>query len=411
MKKYLILSVFVLVSLALPAIDSLTQAKAGTSPGLVAEQYPERAARGQAEGTFTSDPRQQQLDAVLRKNLADVQKVQSDGGWVKIPGGKFVIGDRNPAIVTIKQRLGVATDNENADLFDGTLELAIKQFQKKHALEEDGKLGPRTRMAINVPAENRAAQILVNLERLKWGGVIPQSGKAVIVNLPQYELNAYENGIPQIRSKVIVGNIERKTPLLASVINQIVVNPGWVAPPTIMSKDVLPKLRSNPEYLLKKGYEISHHGEPVGVYDVDWWSITPAQFASYRVSVPPGDKNPLGRVRFTLPDTGSIYLHDTSSRDLFAKGSRALSSGCVRVQAWQELASFVLDKNSDYDDARFNASLSKTNTQYIKLQQPIPVYFIYQTAWLNDENELVLANDVYDLDNELYKELIKTQSN
>jgi murein L,D-transpeptidase YcbB/YkuD len=221
-----------------------------------------------------------------------------------------------------------------------------------------------------------------------------------MVNIPNYSLSYYLNGSEVLASRVIVGRPDRKTPMMSSALNNVVVNPPWNVPPTLARNDILPKVRQDPGYLDRHGYSVlrgwSNNAEAIDPWHVDWETIT-ASNLPFRFQQKPGVQNSLGRYKFNMPSSDAIYLHDTPNHTLFQKDARALSSGCVRVNKASELASMLL-QDAGWNDARISSQLKDGNTKYVNIRQTIPVSLYYLTAFVGDDGRTQFRTDIYNYD-------------
>jgi len=235
-------------------------------------------------------------------------------------------------------------------------------------------------------------KLAINVQRLR---VIPNFDNGIFVNIPSYQLNYYRDGQLVLNSRVIVGKNERRTPVMYSKLSNVVVNPPWNAPPRLINEDIIPKVRQDPEYLSRNGYSIiDRSGKVVSPYSIDWGSIG-AKFP-YRLRQAAGDNSALGRYKFNMPSSDAIYLHDTPKRSLFGKKNRALSSGCVRVEKSDELATILL-KEAGWSADRKQRVLDSRKTTSANIQSDNPVYLYYVTAWV-DNGKTHMLPDIYGYD-------------
>ena len=202
-----------------------------------------------------------------------------------------------------------------------------------------------------------------------------------------------------LASRVIVGRPDRKTPMMSSALNNVVVNPPWNVPPTLARNDILPKVRNNPGYLEQHGYTMMrgwNSKETIDPYQVDWETIT-ASNLPFRFQQAPGARNSLGRYKFNMPSSDAIYLHDTPNHNLFQRDGRALSSGCVRVNKASELANMLL-QDAGWNDSRISDALKQGNTRYVNIRQNIPVNLYYLTAFVGADGRTQYRTDIYNYD-------------
>jgi murein L,D-transpeptidase YcbB/YkuD len=282
-------------------------------------------------------------------------------------------------------------------IYDRTLVEAVKRFQAWQGLGADGAIGPSTRQWLNVSPAQRAGVLALNIQRLR---LLPDELKTgIMVNIPAYSLVYYQNGNQVLDSKVIVGRPDRKTPMMSSALNNVVVNPPWNVPPTLARKDILPKVRNDPGYLASHGYTVLrgwNSKERIDPGQVDWSTIT-ASNLPFRFQQAPGARNSLGRYKFNMPSSDAIYLHDTPNHSLFRKDARALSSGCVRVNKASELANMLL-QDAGWNDARISDALRRGDTRYVNIPQTIPVNLYYLTAFIGADGRTQYRTDIYSYD-------------
>lgn len=305
--------------------------------------------------------------------------------------------DNGPAIALPGDNIGQAKSNAKSEVYDRTLVEAVKRFQTSQGLGGDGVIGPATRDWLNVSSAERAGVLALNIQRLR---LLPgKVSTGIMVNIPAYSLVYYLNGNEALASRVIVGRPDRKTPMMSSALNNVVVNPPWNVPPTLARNDILPKLRNDPGYLERHNYTLMrgwNSKEAIDPWQVDWSTIT-ASNLPFRFQQSPGAHNSLGRYKFNMPSSDAIYLHDTPNHNLFQKDARALSSGCVRVNKASDLANMLL-QDAGWNDARISAALKEGNTRYVNIRQNIPVNLYYLTAFIGADGQTQYRTDIYNYD-------------
>ncbi len=319
----------------------------------------------------------------------------------------LTIGDVSPEVIKAKTRLYELGDYKytdfNNELFDELLAIAIGDFQSRHGLEVDGILGKKTAREINKSADSRAFQIELNLERARQLAEL-QHDRYILVNVPEYKLYVIEYGKTIYQTRVIVGKKKNRTPSLSSEISEFVLNPYWNVPTSITRDEIIPKLLEDPDYLVKNDMKVisklSSNNYFIDPGEVDWSSID-ANNAPLRIRQDPGKKNALGRVKFLFPNQYKVYLHDTPSRRLFARHSRAFSHGCVRVENPIEFAEVLLSNSQTWtiEDLHFFANRKKTKV--FKLDKAIPIHITYMTAWVDDQGIINFRPDIYKRDSHL----------
>ncbi|WP_417631467.1 L,D-transpeptidase [Citrobacter freundii] len=308
-----------------------------------------------------------------------------------------------PALREILRRTGMlestvsTSAKEGRSSYDRELVDAVKRFQTWQGLGADGAIGPATRDWLNVTPAQRAGVLALNIQRLR---LLPSElSTGIMVNIPAYSLVYYQNGNQVLASRVIVGRPDRKTPMMSSALNNVVVNPPWNVPPTLARKDILPKLWNDPGYLERHGYTVMrgwNSKETIDPWQVDWATIT-ASNLPFRFQQAPGARNSLGRYKFNMPSSDAIYLHDTPNHNLFQKDTRALSSGCVRVNKASELANMLL-QDAGWNDTRISDALKQGDTRYVNIRQNIPVNLYYLTAFVGPDGRTQYRTDIYNYD-------------
>ncbi len=305
----------------------------------------------------------------------------------------------------------VATADTSSDLpaagydpedFDQPLEDALKRFQARHGLNQDGLIGPATLAQLNVSARERADQIAVNLERQRWLNH-QLDGRYILVNLAGFEMWVMDNGRPVFDSRVINGQAnDWETPEFSETMTHIVINPTWYVPMSIARNEILPKLKRDPSYLARQGMRLV--GTDREAEQIDWSTVTPSTFPG-RVTQLPGDSNALGNVKFMFPNAHSVYLHDTPSKNLFGKDVRDFSHGCIRVEKPHELAEYLLSGQSRDPASYFDGLLADGREHRVDLERPLPVFLTYRTAWIDENGVEQFRGDIYSRDREVAQAL------
>ena len=337
------------------------------------------------------------LKAVLKK----YRDIQGAGGWEPVPEGPTLKpGMTDARIPVLRKRLAISGDLEGGDTgsdhYDEGLKEAVMRFQYKHRLETDGAVGKNTYAALNIPVKQKIDQIRVNLERARWiFHKLPPD--FIIVDIAGFRAYHYEDTKSTWTCRVQVGKPYRKTPMFKSKIKYIVFNPTWTVPPTILKKDIMPKIKKDPNYLSKmKISVIDQKGRVVDPHTVNWSQYKKS--APYTFRQEPGPHNALGRMKFIFPNKYFIYLHDTPSRSLFTRKDRAFSSGCIRVDQKMELAELLLDESDKWNRESIQKLLDTNKTRRVNLPKPKPVMLVYVTVWFDENDNYILKRDVYDRD-------------
>ena len=328
--------------------------------------------------------------AALQKELERYRAMSAKDGWPRVASGKALRAgqkDSPERITALRQRLAaegyVAADSGGAPgVYDATLAAAVGEFQRRHAITVDKTLNPETVSSLNVPMGYRLGQIAANLERYRW---LPRwlGERYVYVNVPTFQLIAFDSGEKVLEMKVIVGQEfeDKATPVFSDSMETVVFRPYWNVTPDIQRKEIEPKLASDPGYMDRENMEYYKDG---GVQ---------------RIRQKPGGKNALGFVKFLFPNNFNIYLHDTPNHELFNKDVRAFSHGCIRIEKPADLAQWVLG----WDAAKVDEAMSTgPDNHSVRLPSKLPVYITYGTAFVRD-GELYFGNDLYHRDDKLVK--------
>ena len=305
--------------------------------------------------------------------------------------------------------------DNNASTYTDSMAEAVKKFQQHHGIKETGIINKATMTAFNKTAEpvsnvlsaQKITQIELAMERLRWLPEITE-GRAIMVNIPAFQLYAYDDinqDTPTKTMRVVVGKAAgHQTPLLSADMRFVDFQPYWNVPFKIARDEILPKLLNNPGYLSGQNMEVvSRSGKRLG--DGDSFAAQIRQ-GSIGIRQRPGTGNALGKVKFIFPNKSDVYLHDTPSVALFSRVRRDLSHGCVRVSQPQKLAEFVLNNEESWDEESIKKAMNGRNRR-VALKDSIPVFFLYNTAFFNENNQLEFYSDIYHHDASLLEELKK----
>jgi murein L,D-transpeptidase YcbB/YkuD len=308
----------------------------------------------------------------------------------------------------------VKAEPRNLNFYKGEVVEAVKRFQHRHGLVNDGILGKGTAEAINTPMSVRVNQIELGMERLRW---LPElsSGQAIIVNIPSFQLWAF-NDMSQadkdiLTMKVVVGKaLENQTPVLMAELSFIDFMPYWNIPYSITKEEILPKWLENNAYLEKEQLELvtnfGNNVKPVAYSDS---STDLVKKGLLKIRQRPGKKNPLGQVKFIFPNKDDVYLHGTPANALFSKSRRDFSHGCVRVEDPALLAEFALKSQLEWTKEAIQLAMKSDKTERVQLKKPIPVLFFYMTSFIDQDDKVVFYPDIYGHDVALTEALQKTE--
>lgn len=341
-----------------------------------------------------------QTVAFTEQAVAQYQNIVAQGGWQEVPATKKLqLGVDDPDVVPLRKRLMIAGDlAQSAGIstsFDSYVDAAVKRFQTRHGLPADGAMGKYTYAAMNVSAQIRLGQLETNLQRLREkAGTL--GSRYVLVDIPAAQIEAVENDRVVLRHTAIVGKIDRQTPVVNSKINEIIVNPYWNAPVSIVRKDIIPLMRKNPDYLKDSHIRLfAPDGSEVDPMNVDW-STDDAE--KYRFRQDPGSGNAMASVKINFPSPDGVYMHDTPQQSLFGKMMRFDSSGCVRVQNVRDLVTWILRDTPGWDRQHFEATIKTGENTPVQVVNPVPVHFLYLSAWSTGPGVVQFRDDVYALD-------------
>lgn len=330
---------------------------------------------------------------LLEKSLAQYVELQKREiadtiAWVK---KSYKVGDSSAQMILIKQRLLLLEPSVklNNDIFyDSALLVSVKKFQHRMGLTEDGAIGNKMIVELNVPVRKRVQQILVNMERIRW--MPPENdSNYIIVNIPEYKMRVYDSGKLAYDMNVIVGSAANSSVIFNGNLKYIVFSPFWNVPESIVRAEILPGIRKNGNYLAKHNMEIigQSGGLPI-------------------VRQNPGPKNSLGLVKFLFPNNYSIYFHDTPNRNLFSQTSRNLSHGCIRLGEPVKFARYLLRNDTiNWPDHKIDSAMHLEKEKWVTLKKSVPVFLVYFTAWVDKSGELNFRKDIYGHDKKMVDKL------
>jgi murein L,D-transpeptidase YcbB/YkuD len=365
----------------------------------------------------------------LRRKLAELTSPDAAAKLPpKVPAGKTLKkGMRDPRVAVLRERLGLksepvaklpdAEETASADtsaaaepqasgsgegaetaggfdpeVFDETVKEAVSAFQEENGLHADGIVGPRTLLALNAVADDGMAvsDVIANMERWRWMPRDPGQFH-VLVNIPEFKARLIRDGKQVYETRVVVGKPSNQTPVFSDEIDHLIVNPYWNVPYSIASQELLPAVRANSSYLSKRNYEVVTGGRVVDPSAIDWSGVN---LRTVRIRQRPGRGNALGNIKFMFPNRHSVYLHDTPSKRLFGRSSRAFSHGCVRVQDPFAFADALLQLDPDWNASRLKAMVGGSEKR-VNLSSHIPVHLAYFTAFVDENGNLQRRPDIY----------------
>lgn len=335
--------------------------------------------------------------AGLESAFAQYQQLDRNGGWPQILGVREVLPVDEERMRVLHARLvaeGYVT-KESAFAGPETMQ-AIREFQRRHGLVTDGRVGVTTLTQLNIPASFRVGQLQSSLFR--WKSMSRSSGGLyVIVNTAALTLGVWRGAEKVLEMKAVAGAPSNPTPVFSATITGVTVNPAWTIPYSIASREILPRLRKNAGYLAENDIAIvGREFDKFGLL-IDWGQVSSGRF-TYQLRQAPGPKNPLGRIKFEMPNAYDIYLHDTPSKQAFGRSERWLSHGCIRLENPLTLAAELASRQSAAD---IRDTLAAGETANFPVEMPVPVHIVYGTAFLDHTGALNFRRDVYGWDSVL----------
>lgn len=334
--------------------------------------------------------------------IARYQSIVANGGWPTVPAYAMRPGSHGEAVEILHRRLEISGDlvgQSVPDEYDEAVTQAVRKFQSRHALPPTGTIDRATIDVMNVPASVRLVQLQANLKRLQT--LAPAAAnRYVAVNIPAAQVEAVESGQVAQRHAAVVGKLERATPELSSKIQEINFNPYWNVPRSIVQKDLVPKGRE----MAQRGQDMlsayrmeafTPAGVPLDARSIDWFGD---QVYTYSFRQRPWEENSLGFVKINFPNKDAVYMHDTPLKSLFGRNVRFESSGCVRVHNVEGLVTWILRDTPGWSLERVLAMKQSGEQADVKLSKPLPVYFVYISAWATPDGVVNFRPDIYNHD-------------
>lgn len=356
---------------------------------------------------------------ILNEKIQRYKQIKSDGGFVKTYKSKPYLTEQSSykEIKPIRKRLLQSDDLEDFscsfdetfcdELFDKYVFEAVKKFQKRHGLIVDGIIGNNTIKALNIPIEEKLEKLRLSIERIR---LLPQDfgDKFIYINIPEYKLRVYDKKEKSFETAVIVGKKQNPTPIFSHKMSEIVINPYWRIPQSIVKKELIEKFIENPNYLKEENIKVFENWDinsmEYDVSSVDWSMYLDNDLVGDDKEAPmrfiqfPNKRNPLGKMKFMFPNRYSVYLHDTPNKDLFETNIRAYSHGCIRVDKPTQLLLDILKKEKIYEGMDYKQLLGLEINIDLELEEKIPVHIVYLTSWIDEQGEVNFRDDIYDLD-------------
>ncbi|GIU25780.1 peptidoglycan-binding protein [Shewanella schlegeliana] len=337
----------------------------------------------------------------LQNRIRHLQWLAEQDWWQPIELDHLVRPNQMDAIVpVVLRRLWLLGDakvavTESTRLSPAIVD-AIKRFQGRHGLKADGIIGPETLKWLNVSPKKRASILAKNfVNRAEF--MAQRGDRFLVINVPAFEMELFNNGKVELVSRVIVGKPYRPTPLLSSSISNVVINPSWRVPKKILYNDLLPQVRKDGNYIAERNFDVYDRNNNLVVRTPEQWRDLAKGPFPFRFVQRPGSNNTLGRYKFYFPNEFSVYLHDTSDPRLFQRSNRALSSGCIRVENVEGLANWMAANLVKDKQTWVDRHADRNRTQWFALNSTLDVHLVYWTAWIDDSNQVQYRNDIYQM--------------
>jgi L,D-transpeptidase YcbB len=328
------------------------------------------------------------------------EAIVAGGGWPVVPeSDRLRLGKRHASVIPLRQRLSAAGDLESnagvTEVFDSYVEAAVRRFQARHGIGVDGVVREQTFKALNISAPVRLAQLRTNLVRLRsLSGNL--GDRFVTCNIPAAQIEAVENGVAVSRHIAVVGKPDRPSPDIQSRIVEVNFNPYWTVPVSIVRRDLIPKMQAEPDYLTSNRIRIfDQRGAELPPSQINWYS---QEAVNYQFKQDPGDFNSLGSIRINFPNSHQVYMHDTPLKNLFGEDFRFHSSGCVRIQNVRELVNWLLGGMPGWSRQEIDQVIRGGERKDARLTRPVPLYWVYVTAWATSDGVVQFRDDIYGRD-------------
>lgn len=339
----------------------------------------------------------------MKEELAYYRELADTQQFFMVPGDTVLKPKQTRASVVLLRRrltqLGYLPLNApESEYFDPKLEGAVRKFQHDHSIDSDGIVGRQSFEVLNMTFQQRVDKLRINIDRIRW---ISQdvSNDFILVNIAGYELQYFRNRTPVWETPVMTGTISTRTPIFQKRLRYLEFNPTWTPPRSIINRSLFSKFKANPQYAIDKNYQFYNSaGTAVDPFVIEWSKYTGLNFP-YKVVQMPGPYNAMGQVKFMFPNRHAVYLHDTPSKALFSRTSRAFSAGCIRVKNPLELARILLDDPENWSTEEIDALLASGKPQQVaRIQRKIDVLLMYWTVSPTTSTRMQFHPDIYELD-------------
>ncbi len=360
------------------------------------------ARKGDAKLSSTNIPVfSPQTPVFIERAIEEYRQLALKCGWPVVPANKELrLGMQSKNVYLLRERLASSRDLDprlgRSDIFDTFVDGAVRRFQARHGLPSDGVMGRYTFAAMNIPTSIRLGQLETNLVRLRsMSGYL--GDRYVMVNIPAAQIEAVRHGKVESRHTAIVGKTDRQSPIIASKIYELNLNPYWTSPVSIVKKDLIPLMRKDPTYLTRNNIRIFDWNtqQEIPPESIDW---NTDEAVDYMFRQDPGKINAMGSVKINFPNPHAVYMHDTPQQSLFSKLLRFESSGCVRVQNVRDLIAWLASETPGWDRRTLERTIESGERIDVKLAEPVPVYWNYITAWSTRNGVVQFRDDIYSRD-------------
>jgi murein L,D-transpeptidase YcbB/YkuD len=350
------------------------------------------------KGLLPSDPQYR----LLRASLNHYRALFDQGGWPSVNHDTLHLGAQGDAVRALEMRLLKEgdLDRQPTGNYDQALVAAVKAYQTRHDLKADGVVGPTTLKTLQKPIEEEIRRIVINMDRFRW---VPRDTLPLLVtiNIPEFRLALWDQGREMLQMKTIVGKQFNATPIFEDSLEYIVLNPSWTVPKSIVNNELWKRLKKNPGGLAESldvylGTE--HSGTPLKLDSVPWSKMGSGDLDRFKFVYRSGPTNPLGRIKFMMPNSLDVYLHDTPTHQLFDSTQRGFSHGCIRVERAADLAAYLLLSTGKWGKQEINDSIASGKTDTILLSQKVPVRILYRTVFINQFSQICFKEDIYGYD-------------
>jgi len=360
------------------------------------------ARKGDAKLSSTNIPVfSPQTPVFIERAIGEYRELALNGGWPVVPANKKLrLGMQSKNVLLLRKRLIASRDLDpstgRSDVFDTWVDGAVRRFQSRHGLPSDGVMGRYTFAAMNIPTSIRLGQLETNLVRLRsMSGYL--GDRYVMVNIPAAQIEAVRHGKVESRHTAIVGKTDRQSPIIASKIYELNLNPYWTSPVSIVKKDLIPLMRKDPTYLSRNNIRIFDWNtkQEIAPESIDW---NTDEAVDYMFRQDPGKINAMGSVKINFPNPHAVYMHDTPQQSLFSRLLRFESSGCVRVQNVRDLITWLASETPGWDRRTIERTIESGERVDVKLAEAVPVYWNYITAWSTRNGVVQFRDDIYSRD-------------